>query len=773
MNGVLDDVNRLMRTDPAAALIEAQKLNLDPARDPQGRFQDAYRRALDAADTEVVLDLGSPVVLAATNQDLNLITVTEDRHVRLWHSTGMNPVRLDTKPLVDTSVPGETSERVAEAVTVDDGKFVVVRTDAGEVSSVDLSSGDVQKLDIHLGPDSAIAASDDGSGDVVVAYNYEKKATLWHVADNTTSDLPGLKQSLAWAAIDSTDEYLALTVYRDAKVFQQVWSVSTHRRLGEVEVTSHTGQTIYYARASFTGRDPELLVLGTGYQTEAALWNYSDSSLTPLGGENGHWRQAYDSEDIWDSAADNDDEKFDGLMAIAGDKEVKLYDAVGDGIGELRTQTVDGPDWATHVERNPADTSEFAVVSRDGYVELYRQLNLTPPHPIWTYRGHQGQITDVTFLYDEDGKDAGDADAAHLVTASRDGTVRIWRHPAPFYDWYIGQWVLGSEFTPDGKWLLGLTPFRVTRSDGQNQVGELIKVLHDEVLDETYGQAVDMSPSPDGRYAVVADEYCQLPIVQPMVPKAADVALGHPAGSTSNCASAVAWNPDPDRHQIVAGTDGNTLVSWDSTSGELTGTLRLGAASSEVQDVAISGDGKTIVAVTGTGAAGSIQVVDAEHLTRIKQWPASDLDFVAISADGRYVATSGNDRHLVQVWDVDNPDEPVNVFRQASSTGTLSHVVISPDADASRVAVTTSKGEVYVWDRASGLLLSVEKVHADAANEVAFNPKDIDQMVSAGDDGEMVRSICELCSVDTVAGLRDFAQDRMAQLIGVAVEPAG
>jgi WD40 repeat protein len=760
LNGVYSDVNRLLQTDPSAALIRAQDLALDDDHDPTRRFQDAYRQALDAADTEVVLDLGSPVVIATPTADHDLVTVTEDRHVRLWHVESMDPVRLSPKPLIDASVPGETSERIVDAVTVDGGQFAVVRTDAGEVSSVDLSSGDVQKLDIHLGTDSAIAASDDGSGDIVVAYNYKKKATLWHVADNTTSDLPGLKQSLSSAAIDSTDEYLALTVFRDGKVFQQVWSVSSSRRLGEIEVTSHTGQTIYYASASFTGRDPELLILGTGYQTEAALWRYWDNALTPLGDESEHWRQAYDSEDVYDASAAKDGEKFDGLMAIAGDKAVSLFDAVGDERGKRRTTTLAGHDWVTAVERNPADTREFAVASRDGYVELYRLLDLVPPHPIWTFRGHQGVITDVSWLYDDN--DPGKAQE-RLVTASRDGTVRIWRHPASSYDWYVGDWILGVEYTANGDWLVGLMPFRVARSDGQHAVGHVAKVLHDEVLDETYGQAIDMSASPDGEQAVVVDQYCGVPIVQPLTMDDPQVLLNPPTGSASACINAVAWNPDPNRHQIVAGSAGNTLVAWDTDSGKVTGSLRLGNTASDITDVAISEDGATIVAVSQTAAAGMIHVINADDLTLIDEWPAHDLDFVDISRDGRYIATSGNDRRLVQVWDAHHHDAPLQVLGQASVT--LSHVALSPDDSASRVAVTTSTGDVYVWERSSGRLLSVEKVHADAANQVVFNPKNIDQMVSAGDDGEMIRSLCELCSVDTVAGLHDIAKDRMAQTI--------
>ena len=87
------------------------------------------------------------------------------------------------------------------------------------------------------------------------------------------------------------------------------------------------------------------------------------------------------------------------------------------------------------------------------------------------------------------------------------------------------------------------------------------------------------------------------------------------------------------------------------------------------------------------------------------------------------------------------------------------------------MAATTSEGMVYVWDRESGRLLAAMTRHADAANEVAFDPDDLDHMFSAGDDGFMVSFDCELCSLG-VDELKAAAEDRLAQEVDVTDERA-
>jgi WD40 repeat protein len=491
------------------------------------------------------------------------------------------------------------------------------------------------------------------------------------------------------------------------------------------------------------------MTFAVGQKSDAFIWDLSSESRpTPLEIAL-PWRQVSDFAFV-DDTAGGKDEKDRGLVAVAGDKFVQLFDARGSGRGDVVGKTADWDDWITHVETNPEDRTEFAVAGRQGDVELYRQLDLKPPKPIWTYRGHTGEISDVAYS----------ADGEHLVTASRDGSVRIWRLPSQSTAWQRDDWIVGAKYTADGDHLIGFTlGGEVTSYDGKSK---------SKGSGFIFGQAQSMDPSPDGQRAVVSETYCLNPVVAFLAEKDNAFELRRPRGEIA-CPTGVVWNPDPAASQIVAGTDDGRLVAWDADRGRVTGPpVDLGEGSREVQDLAFAGDGETIVAATGTSATGQIHVLRSSDLSVVDEWPASAVSTLAVSHDGSIVATASNDSRQVQVWDVTDVDAPVQTFDQV--TGTLSAVTLSPDADASRVAVTTSEGLVYVWDRESGRLLSSMRMHADAANEAAFDPRDIDRMASAGDDGVMVTFVCDLCSMgpeDTEA-LEAAAQDRLVQVVAVA-----
>ena len=97
---------------------------------------------------------------------------------------------------------------------------------------------------------------------------------------------------------------------------------------------------------------------------------------------------------------------------------------------------------------NPQDTAVFAVVSNEGYVEVFAQYLLTPPRPRWTFRGRSGQISSA--VWSDDG--------TRLATASEDGTVRIWRMPDVTSAWHSPDWILAAKETADGSHQFGFTP---------------------------------------------------------------------------------------------------------------------------------------------------------------------------------------------------------------------------------------------------------------------------------------------------------------------------
>ncbi len=744
LNRVLSDVNGELGSDPARALREAKGLEFS---DDDPRYEDAYRRALDAADADVILDLESPAVLASFVGDGAIAAVTRDGRVLVWDVTSSDPVRVAEEPRIDQQV---SEGQVFAAETAASDAFIVLETASG-VSSVDVASGAVQQLDQGAVTNGSVAVAGGGTRDQVLVYDFGGHALVWEVAQNRTQALPRLGRSIDAAAIDPTGNYVAALV-RGETSRASVWSVATGQQIKSTPLVSYldSPQTVFSGLLSFTGTgssvdpdDPVLLIMAAGLKTEASRWDLlHEAEPTPLGDETS-WRQIYDVADLTTASTAND-QSVTGRIAVAGDKSVTVYDAE---TGTFQAQTAASQDWVTEVETDPADTSVFALAANEGYVELYR-TNLNPPQPMWIFRGHRGAISDLSFS--EDGE--------HLVTAGADGTVRIWRLPPQMdFEWYVQDWILGARFTPDGQYVFGYSPLGayVTREARDRSIKFRLVDLS--------GPASGMDPAPDNARAVVLDYYCTVPVQVSVLKKVKTVPLEAPTDGGA-CSNAVGWNPDPAQHQIVAGTIDGMLVAWDADTGKVVKSVTLDDGSSRVVGVAFSGDGTKLFAATVNGPEGRIHVLNASDLSPVTDWPTDAVGTIDVSADGRYVVTGGRDTRAVKVWDAEeaaDTEEPLQTLTQAR--GTLGHVSISPDGGASRVAVATSEGMVYVWERESGKLLAAMRRHADAVDEVAFDPEDIDILYSVGDDGFMVSYPCDLCAMGT-GELKEAAEDREAQL---------
>ena len=291
------------------------------------------------------------------------------------------------------------------------------------------------------------------------------------------------------------------------------------------------------------------------------------------------------------------------------------------------------------------------------------------------------------------------------------------------------------------------------------------------------GKPLDMDVAPTGVAVVAADDICDnVPAVHSYETErfTDDLEPGTIDGeAAAGCITAVAWSPDEGHPLVVGGNDDNQLIAWNPETGEVLEALSLGDQSSEVRSIAISGDGSTLVATSGSSVNGTIHVFDTETWEHRNMWESANVDTVDVDRNGRYVVTAGNDDHVVQLWDIDTKQRLGDPLRQARGFGSLGQVAFSPDEDASRVAVGTSQGLVLVWDRGTRRLLSVQAMHADFAHQVAFNPTDIDQMLSVGDDGNLMAFTCELCVVPR-EDLGDLAEERLAQVVRVAAPtPAG
>ncbi len=162
--------------------------------------------------------------------------------------------------------------------------------------------------------------------------------------------------------------------------------------------------------------------------------------------------------------------------------------------------------------------------------------------------------------------------------------------------------------------------------------------------------------------------------------------------------------------RVLATADDDGVVEvWDVPSRRLVRTLdRAGAATA----LAVTEDGKTIVAGTADGTVRSLRVRDGEVERTVHGKP--NVTAVAISPDGRRILAAGDD-YIAQIW---NAKTGMLQRRLEPHAEDLTSASFSPDG---RFVVTTSLDQnARLSDAATGKqvwLLS----HASAVNAADFS----------------------------------------------------
>ena len=329
------------------------------------------------------------------------------------------------------------------------------------------------------------------------------------------------------------------------------------------------------------------------------------------------------------------------------------------------------------------------------------------PIPWATFTGHGDMIGSADFS----------PDGQHVLTASADGTARIWRRdgaaPAVELRGHTGAVYLAA-YSPDGTLLVTAgadSTARVWRSDG---TGTPVVLRH-------RGPVSAASFSPDGRTILTASAD-SLARLWPADGSGAPAELRGHAGRVTGAAFS---------------RDGARILTWSDDR-----TARVWRTAAPVRPVVLRGHNASVIAAAFSPDGNQVVTGSDDNTARISRSDGSGTPVVlrghggailgvAFSPDGNRVATASADAD-VRIWRRDGTGAPVLL-----STHDDQVLGVTFSADGSRLLSWSADGSARVWataGRAEPLLLGG---HSGTVYAAAFS-RDERWIVTAGNDG-MVR----------------------------------
>ncbi|MEM7305335.1 MAG: PASTA domain-containing protein [Planctomycetota bacterium] len=362
------------------------------------------------------------------------------------------------------------------------------------------------------------------------------------------------------------------------------------------------------------------------------------------------------------------------------------------------------------IEKDPTRAAlvllELEQPEDNRYAASTMHAALGQPFARRSLRGHDQPVLDAEF----------DPTGERVVTASHDGTARLWEVRSGEVLAVLGAHggsVLAAAFDPRGHWL-------ATASEDSTvciwdaRTGQLLRRL------EGHGQAVvglDFSPDGERLVTVSRDTTARLwrwatDEEQPALLEGHDDIL-HAARFDAYGAL------------IVTGSEDGRAGLWDGFSGKWQRDLEASGSAVLALDV----DPFRQWVVTG-GADGLAYISETEfgEVVTVLDGHTRAIRAVAFDPEGELVVTASDDR-TAKVWDAYTGE------RIATLTGHLGPVrSASFNSDGSWVLTSSDDGTARIWESRSGDLVYRLKGHERAVVAAAFDP-DGKRAVTASEDG--------------------------------------
>lgn len=600
----------------------------------------------------------------------------------------------------------------------------------------------------HTGQLWSASFAPDGNRLVTASEDYT--ARLW--AAHTGAPLfvlRGHQGPVRFAAFSPDSRYLVTTSLDKTA---RVWEVETGR-----EVAVLKGHSKYVLRGAFSP-DGQQVVTASADNT-ARVWEAgSGKQIHNLDQHTGLVRNAIFTPD------------GKNILTISDDRTVRLWDAAtGKSVRAFEGHT--GPIRSVTLGADDPDAGMpgalLVTASADKTVRLW-----TPDksEPIDTFLGHGAEVWSVALS----------GDGRRVVTASDDGTARIWvigtkvslilaGHTEP---------VQSAMFSGDGNNVVTASNDRTARI-WDARTGKLKAVLGGHTA-----KVRTAVFSPDGTRVLTAsaDNTARLWNVEPRVDTPIMNLRGHDEGVRTAAFSR-------DRHLIVTGAGDGSAIVWDASTGVPRAVLRKHGA--RVSSVMFSSDGERVItgsydrtarisdAQTGSELAvlkehngpvrsavfspDGLLVATASDMTRL--WNAKTGDIVirldgqqgeiyaaAFTGDGKRVVTFGADRSF-SVWDIQTGKEVARSTPLGEDHEAGTHkIAFRPDGEE---AVTVGGDDMpRVWDVKTGRLLGVLDGHQGSVFGVSYS-SDGERIATASADNTV--RVWDAGSRATIATLEGVA----------------
>jgi len=294
-------------------------------------------------------------------------------------------------------------------------------------------------------------------------------------------------------------------------------------------------------------------------------------------------------------------------------------------------------------------------------------------------------------------------DGAHIVTASADGTARIWDARTGAALAVLlghGDIVYAAAYAPDGLSIVTGSHDRTARIwDARTGIERAVLLGHGDRVDS-------VNYSPDGLSIVTGSWDKTARIWDAHSGKELAVLRGH-----SDVVYAAAYSPDGKR--IVTASQDKTARIWDALSGKQLAVL--GGHGDYVAAAAYSPDGSRVVTASADKSA---RIWDARSgiLLTVLSGHGEVVYGAGFSPDGRRVVTASWDK-TARIWDAHSGAQLAVLSGHGA---TVASAAYSPDG--TRIVTASQDQTARVWDARVGAQLAVLSGHSDAVYSAAYSP---------------------------------------------------